>query len=203
MSGRKLTEAEIHELWDAWAPRDIAQRLSEVSAPWCVTAGWALELFTSAAARPHGDLEIAVPAAGFDEIAAALAGFDWDVVGDGLVWPYPQRLGDHFQTWLREPETGHYRVDVFREPHIGDQWVCRRDTSITLSHRDLILRTTDGIPFVIPEVALLFKAKHLRDKDEADFQNVLPAMDLARRSRLGGWLARVHPGHRWIDALAA
>lgn len=202
MGGRKLSDAEIDEHWDAWTPREIAQRLSKVDVPWCVAAGWALDLFTGDAAREHDDLEIAVPAARFDEVVAEFPGFEWDVVGDGRVWPFPEQLANHFQTWLREPSTGRYRVDVFREPHIGDRWVCRRDVSITLPYGELILRTSDGIPFVIPEVALLFKAKHLREKDETDFMNVLPTMDQTRRSRLSGWLSQVHPGHQWIEVLA-
>ena len=131
----------------------------------------------------------------------ALAGYEWDVVGDGQAWPFPQHHTDHFQTWLREPETGIYRLDVFREPSIDGRWVCRRDESITLAYDELILRTEGGVPFVIPEVALLFKAKHVRPKDEADFRNVLPVLDSVRWSRLGGWLSRVHPGHSWIGAL--
>jgi hypothetical protein len=51
-------------------------------------------------------------------------------------------------------------------------------------------------------VALLFKAKQVREKDIADFQRVLPTMDQTRRSRLIGWLTQVHPGHPWIETLA-
>jgi hypothetical protein len=202
VAGRELSDGKINTVWQAWTPTEVARRLSKVGAPWYVAAGWALELFTDAAAREHDDLEIGVPAARFDEIVAALPGFEWDVVGEGRVWPFPEELANHFQTWLREPATGCYRVDVFREPHVGDRWVCRRDVSITLPYRELILHTRDGIPYVTPEVALLFKAKHLRDKDQADFQRVLPTMDQKRRSRLSSWLSQVHPGHRWIEALA-
>lgn len=184
MSGRQLSHAEVSALWDAWTPAEVARRLSKVAAPWCVTAGWALNLFTEAATREHDDIEIAVPALRFDEIIDALPGFEWDVVGDGRIWPFPQQRAHHFQTWLRDPATGLYRLNVFREPIIAGRWVCRRDTSITLPYNELILRTADGIPYVIPEVALLFKAKHLRDKDHADFHNVLPAMDPTRRTRL-------------------
>jgi hypothetical protein len=82
---------------------------------------------------------------------------------------------------------------VFREPHVGDHWVCRRDASITLPYSELILRTSEGIPYAAPEVALLFKAKQLREKDIADLQRVLPTMDQTQRSRLIGWLTQVHP----------
>jgi hypothetical protein len=64
--------------------------------------------------------------------------------------------------------------------------VCLRDASITLPYSELILRTSEGIPYAAPEVVLLFKAKHLREKDIADFQGVLPTMDQTRRSRLIG-----------------
>ncbi|WP_202915495.1 MULTISPECIES: hypothetical protein [unclassified Mycolicibacterium] len=92
---------------------------------------------------------------------------------------------------------------MFREPHCGDQWVCRRDASITVPYNELILRTGDGIPYVIPEGVLLFKAKAPRAKDHADFSRALPVMDQSRRARLAGWLSRVHPGHAWLDALNA
>jgi hypothetical protein len=199
--GELLSDNEIDERWDAWTPAEVAQRLAAVRATWCVAGGWALDLFVGELTREHDDIEIAVPAARFDEVVAALPGHEWDVVGDARVWPYPEQLAKQFQTWLREPATGTYRLDVFREPHVREHWVCRRDRSITLPYAELIRRTGDGTPYVIPEVALLFKAKHLRDKDEADFARVLPALQSAHRSRLRGWLSRVHPGHRWIDAL--
>jgi hypothetical protein len=126
------------------------------------------------------DLEIAVPAARFGEVAAAFPGFDWDVVGDGRIWPFPDQSVDHHQTWLRDPATGRYRIDVLREPHVGGLWVCRRDPSITLRYGELI-RRSEGIPYATPEVALLFKAKHVREKDEADFQRVLPKMNQTQR----------------------
>jgi hypothetical protein len=201
MSGRELAEGEINERWEPWTPSEVAQRMSTVAVPWYVAAGWALELFTCDAAREHHDLEIAVPAIRFGEVMAAFPGFEWDIVGDGQVWPFPEQLANHHQTWLREPETGRYRIDVFREPHVGDHWVCRRDALITLPYSELILHTSEGIPYAAPEVALLFKAKHLREKDVADFQRVLPTMDRTRRSRLIGWLTHVHPGHPWIEPL--
>lgn len=203
MSRRELSPAEITGLWNAWTPAEVSRRLSSVVAPWCVTAGWALDLFTEGAKREHEDIEIAVPASRFGEIQEALLDFEWDVVGDGRVWPFPEQRDTHFQTWLREPATGIYRIDVFREPTIAGRWVCRRDTSITLPYEQVILRNQDGIPYVIPEVALLFKAKHLRDKDQTDFRNVLPAMDPTRRARLHKWLSQVHPGHPWIETLDA
>jgi hypothetical protein len=48
---------------------------------------------------------------------------------------------------------------------------------------------------------LLFKAKHARPTDQADFDGTIPRMTSAQRATLAGLLARVHPGHRWLADL--
>lgn len=124
------------------------------------------------------------------------------MAGDGRLWPFAD-VGDHpdlHQTWCRDPATGRYHLDVFREPHDGDLWVCRRDPSITLPYDELI-RVRDGIPYVIPEVALLFKAHRTADKDEDDFRRVAPRLADDARTRLIGWVARLYPDHPWLDQL--
>lgn len=55
----------------------------------------------------------------------------------------------------------------------------------------------------MPELVLLFKAKAARPKDRADFDGVLPLLDRRRRDALAGWLRLVHPGHPWVERLAA
>ncbi|CDO27449.1 nucleotidyltransferase domain-containing protein [Mycolicibacterium porcinum] len=203
-AGRPISADETDQLWDPWTPAEVARRLAGVDAPWCVAAGWAIDLYLGDPPRPHTDIEIAVPRRDFPQITAALDGFDWDVAGGGRLWPYPD-VSDHpglHQTWCREPATGRYRLDVFREPHDGDQWVYRRDPSITLPYDELI-RVRDGIPYVIPEVALLFKAHRTAPKDESDFHRVAPRLEGNARTRLTGWLARLYPDHSWLARLRA
>jgi hypothetical protein len=65
----------------------------------------------------------------------------------------------------------------------------------------LIERTGDGIPYMRPDVVLLFKAKHAREKDERDFALAAPRLGAERRSNLRRWLALVHPGHDWLARL--
>jgi hypothetical protein len=188
--------------WDAWQPLEIAERLRGVDVPWCVAAGWALDLFRGEATREHEDLEIAVPIARFHAIRARLADFDIEVVGSGHRWPLDSEAFDVMhQTWVRDRDTGIYRLDIFREPHDGDTWICRRDETIRFPYDQIIVTTPAGVPYLIPEIVLLFKAKHRRPKDQADFAGVLPLLDLARREWLATALERVHPGHPWLAEL--
>jgi hypothetical protein len=93
-----------------------------------------------------------------------------------------------------------WRFDVFREPHQGDTWICRRDESIRRPYPEIVGVTADGVPYLVPEVCLLFKAKAVRDKDRADFEITLPRMSAMQRAWLHPAPERVHPGHDWISA---
>jgi hypothetical protein len=147
-----------------------------------------------------------VPNSRFDEFADALRGFELFVItGPGRALPLAHargRLGGTHQTWVREPTTGSWRLDVFREPSDGDTWICRRDPSIRLPY-DRLIEWTDGrIPYARPEVVLLFKAKRPdEDKNRDDFRAVLPRLEPERRRWLSEALERVHPGHPWVAEL--
>jgi len=192
------------DAWDAWHPEEIARRLTGVSIPWYVAGGWAIDLFLGHERRAHDDLEIAVPHDRFGEIATALPDLDFFIVGSGTAWPLEQP-GDifetHHQTWGRDPASGKWRLDIFREPSDGEDWICRRDASIRLPYDQLIARTTDGILYGRPEIILLFKAKGSRPKDEADFAAALPRIDAPARHWLRDALALIHPEHHWIAML--
>jgi hypothetical protein len=57
------------------------------------------------------------------------------------------------------------------------------------------------IPYLAPEIQLLYKAKGRRPKDEADFMHTLPALDRERRQWLRNALTMAHPRHPWLDLL--
>ncbi|MFB7126513.1 nucleotidyltransferase domain-containing protein [Kitasatospora sp. NPDC056273] len=205
--GVELSPDEIEALparWSScWTPGEVAQRLAGIGTPWYVAAGWALDLFRGRRTRAHGDIEIGIPAAGFPEVRDRFPGYAFDAAGSGRIWAdaAPEALAAVHQTWLRDQATGDYLLDVFREPHDGDTWICRRDETIRLPYREIIHHTRDGIPYLAPELVLLFKAKHVREKDQSDFDATVPHLTPAQRETLTGLLTRVHPGHPWLADL--
>ncbi|MFE4261903.1 nucleotidyltransferase domain-containing protein [Streptomyces sp. NPDC056883] len=201
--GVEITQAEAEARWaHAWTPAEVAARLVGVRAPWYVAGGWAVDLFTGGPPRPHGDLEIAVPAGSFPEIRARFPEFGFDVVAYDRLWEFtPEASALGHQTWLRDPASGNFLVDVFREPHDGETWIYRRDPSVRLPYTAVVCRTPDGIPYLAPELALLFKAKAVRPKDQQDFARALPLLDEARRTTLAELVEREHPGHAWLADL--
>ena len=180
---------ECRRRWDPWTPAEVHDRLEAVTAPWGVVGGWAIDLHLGVVTREHDDIEIGVPAASVPEVADALAGFEWDIVGDGRIWPYPAYLDRFHQTWLRDPSTGRYHLDVFREPGDGEVWYFRRDpSSITLAYADVYTRTAAGIPHLVPELVLLFKACDVQPKDQDDFDPCFRHLvTIGGRDSVDGW----------------
>lgn len=192
------------DAWQPWHPAAFAERLAGLPVPWCVAGGWALDVFRGRQTRDHSDVEIAVPGARFAEVAERFPELEFHVPLDGRLVPAgPDALAAGHQTWALDRAAACWRFDVFREPHDGDDvWICRRDDRIRRPYRELIRHDASGLPFMAPEVVLLFKAKARRDKDSADFGGTLPLLDAGARQWLADALTLVHPDHPWRAAVA-
>ena len=125
------------------------------------------------------------PGWGFPVIRAALADLEFHVAGVGRLWPLDRRAFDAtHQTCGHDPATGSYRLDVFREPRRDGTWRCRRDCSIQRRYSTLILRSAEGIPYLAPEIVLLFKARHCQFKDHDDLATAALLLTAPQRTWL-------------------
>jgi Aminoglycoside-2''-adenylyltransferase len=174
--------------------------LEETEVPWYVAAGWAIDLYLGGDHREHEDLEIAVPNDRLDEIVAAFPELEFCVITDPQeatpLEDARDRLNDTHQTWAREPESGLWRFDVFREPSDGDTWLCRRDKTIRLPYERVIERTDDGIPYCRPEIALLFR-RSIQCETGIRATSKPPCHD-SGRSEGNGWRKRSRESTRAI-----
>lgn len=188
------------DAWDPWLPDQVAEALDSMPVPWAVAGGWAVDLHLGETTRPHADIEIAVARSDMEVVATWLTDLDWFAVGDGRAWPIAEAPEGLHQAWGRD-ESGRWRLDVFREAWEAGTWIFRRDSRIRRPLADAVELSRDGIPYLAPELVLLFKAKAGRAKDEADFALVLPTLAPDRIRWLQQALRIVHPGHDWIRRL--
>jgi hypothetical protein len=92
-------------------------------------------------------------------------------------------------------------VGFLLEQSTTGRWVFRRHPAVRRPLAEVGTTTSDGVAVVRPEVALLFKAKGPRFKDQRDFDRVLPHLDEATRAWLASALEQAHPGHTWRGRL--
>jgi hypothetical protein len=81
--------------------------------------------------------------------------------------------------------------------------VYRRDARIRREIQKAILKTNDGVPFLCPEIALLYKSKNPRPKDEKDFRNTYEHMNIEQKQWLQESLKLIYIEHPWIEILSS
>lgn len=192
------------DAWKPWSPKELFARLGGSDTDWYVVGGWALDLWHGKPTRAHEDLEFSVPVSQAQRYRGILSDLEFFTVRDGKFDYLPldeTPSMDAWQHWGADIGAGCWRVDMMVDPGSRDLWVYKRDPSFTLPRAVAIRATACGIPYLAPHIVLLFKARHAREKDHADFRNALPRLDSSEKSSLCRWLEVLHPGHSWIQAL--
>lgn len=192
------------EAWDAWHPAELAQRLAGVDRPWCVVGGWALDLWHGRETREHHDLEFTVLREDLDRFRRVLTGMAFYTVNAGVFGVLREEAepdSSISQIWCWDIAAARWRVDMMIEPGTPGTWICKRDHAITRPRGEIVGHSTEDVPYLGPSAILLLKAKHQRPKDEADFDIALPLLDVSEKSWLKDCLARLYPGHAWIERL--
>ena len=189
--------------WLAISPPEAAAWLAPLSAPWWFAGGWALALHAGAQSRPHGDLDVGIlrrdareVLAEFSswEICEAAAGVLTPLARGGLPRPSVNSL------WCRPAGAEEWLLEFLLDEAIEDDWVFRRQPNIRRRLSSIVRRTPHALPYLAPEIQLLYKSRNPRMQDEADFRLIAPRLDAPARAWLNEALARTDPGHAWISS---
>lgn len=195
--------------WQPWLPQEVASFFFALSVPWWIAGGWALDLFLGSQTRDHEDIDIEFQRRDQQAIRTLLGEWDAQEAHPELDpnWPFREwELGRDLSSgvhdiWCRLNKDAPWALQLMVADVIDDQWVFRRDARIRRPFASIGRRTDDDIPYVAPEIQLLYKAKGFRPKDEADFARTIPYLDGESRQWLAQALALAHPGHPWLVQL--
>lgn len=173
---------------------------------WCVAGGWAVDFFLGRQSRPHEDLEVVVLRSEHGLLFERVKAFRPRKIFSGepprfVPWEGGEIESEVIQ--LRLDPVGESEFDLLLTPSEDGLWICRRDEAIRLPLTSVSGTTALGLPYLAPEIVLLFKAKYVREKDQADFEAALPALSAEAREWLRNSLTKVHPGHEWLTRLHA
>jgi len=190
--------------WLPWSVNEVAALFAGTAFSWWIAGGWAIDLFVGRQTRLHSDIDVVALRRDQLAVQAALSGWDLHVADPpGTLRP-----------WQRGEELPVAVNDIWCRPHAdspwvlqlmlaecdreGRRWVFRRDPRISRPVSQLGQRTSDGVPYLTPEVQLLYKAKGRRPKDEQDFESAWPLLTPAALRWLVSRLEMSEPGHPWV-----
>jgi hypothetical protein len=177
--------------------------MRDFDAPWFIAGGWALDLFRGSISRPHADVEIALFREDQHALRRHLAGWEFEKVDGGSRsrWSVDEWLAVPIHELHGSAGPGSWQLEFLLNERAGSQWVYRRNGAVRYPAREVGLRSADGIPFLRPEIVLLYKAKARRPIDEQDFQVVRRALGATERAWLREALEVCHPDHDWLGML--
>ena len=190
--------------WEPLSPQQVAELLRGIDVPWWIAGGWALDLFGGRQTRAHEDIEISVFRGDEVKIRERLKGWEFFVANDGTLTPlvgtapFPSHA---HELWCRERGRETWQLEILIEEREGGRWFYRRNARIGVNAKDVGRFTSDGIPYIRPDIQLLYKSKGGRAIDESDLLSILPRLDVAQRATLSAWISAGDPTHRWIERL--
>jgi hypothetical protein len=193
---------------EGFAPlRRVAEELRTMPVAWHVCGGWALDLFMCQVTRVHLDVDVVVSRTDQHVLREHMTARGWTLLtpSDGRIQPWPLYMS------LEPPR---HQVHAFRHSAFvdflladvdGGVWRYRREPTIIRDAGRMGLRSEEGIPFLAPELVLLFKSKNTsgkeRKNDQTDFERTYTTLEPERRAWLRWALTAVEPSHGWIARL--
>ncbi|TDD50208.1 hypothetical protein E1263_31205 [Kribbella antibiotica] len=197
----ELAFQRLYGPWKQSTPADAMAVLRGYGGEWWIAGGWALDAFTGVR-REHEDVDVSLWRRDIEQLRLYLREtYDlWSNDG-GRLQPLtdnrPEQPEQADQIWLRRHALAPWEFDVVVNPDRDGRWVFRRDPALDYALEDITWQAADGIRYLNPEMALAYKAKLARPKDELDFAAALPLLSAEQRVWLADMIDHLHPGHPW------
>lgn len=186
---------------------EVARLFSGFPGPWFIAGGWAIDLFLARTTRLHRDVDIAVLRRDHLAFRQHLTGWSFrtaDPRRPGRLTPW--RAGETLEQRIHEVHLSRLhgaprRLEVLLDESSGNEWLYRRNPQIRYPLDTFGLRSPGGIPYLAPEIVLLYKAKSPGLRDDADLRETRGRLRGARRAWLRRAIETSHPNSPWLALL--
>ena len=126
-----------------------------------------------------------------------LPGWDIEIASSGVLTPWKASalLAEASQNnlWCRKGPGQPWCIDITIGEGDREFWIFRRDPTIRIPWPEAVLRSDQEVPYLAPDLQLLFKSKNPRPKDDLDASEAIPLLKSVARSRLRRLLPEDHP----------
>jgi Aminoglycoside-2''-adenylyltransferase len=192
--------------WEPLDPHDLARLLSSFERPWWICGGWALDLFLDRETRRHDDLDVALLRRDQVELRDHLGGWDlrYATPGHTLEAWDGRRLDPPIHgIWARRSvgAAAPWTCEFLLNEEKGGHWVYGRNDAVTRA-LDEVGMQRNGVPFLRPEIVLLYKSSERCPKNDSDFAAVEPYLSQAASLWLHRALKACDPQHPWLARLS-
>jgi len=190
--------------WSEWHPKEAARVLAAASATWWIAGGWAIDLFCGTTTRQHTDLDVGILRTEVSSLLQAISTWQVYEARDGRLThldsgQIPRR--DVHCLWCRPTSADPWAIELMLDEGHPEVWIYRRDARVRSPMSEVVRQSADGLPYLAPEIQLLYKSKVPRSRDEVDFGNSWRLLSLDARRCLHDAIRLADPSHNWLTFL--
>src|SRR5215470_10933820 len=182
--------------WEPMSPSEVAEIFARCPARWWIAGGYAIELAVGRPVREHGDIDVLLLRP--DQLAVLRALPHWQWPGSRPAWQPPSLRTSR----TAADQRARHLVPARPRPAMADPGhagrILRQRLGVPArpahpaANCQPRVTAADGIPYLAPDVQLLYKAKALRRTDELDFAAALTVLTDPQRQWLSHALSLVH-----------
>ncbi|MDI7744197.1 hypothetical protein QMK38_19480 [Lysinibacillus fusiformis] len=182
--------------------QSVTSLMARFDKTWFIAGGWAIDLFIGKETREHKDLEIALFRKDQLYLKTYLTEWDFKKVIKGEFYNWENEFLElpiheiHAANKLNGDE-----IEILLNETNDSDWEFRRDLRISSPLNTVWSYSETGIPYLNPEIVLLYKAKNTREKDHQDFHTIKDYLNKEKRQWLRNALELHEPEHKWIQFL--
>ena len=205
----EMDDEEFFRWYGTWEPLDpqgVAALMAGFPRPWWLVGGWSIDAFTGVP-REHEDVDLSILGCDVPYLRHHL-GADWCLWSNesGTLRPlndrFPELLAPDCQVWIRRDAASPWVIDLPITPDRDGLWTSKRWPEHVVPVEEATWVAADGIRYSNPEIALHYKARSRRPKDERDLDLSWPLLSREQRSwLLGAIRATEGPDHPWLRRL--
>jgi hypothetical protein len=191
--------------WEEFDPSRLLEVMRGFAAPWWIAGGWALDLWLGRETRTHQDVDLAILRGDQHKLYDTLHHWElyYATTDHRLLqlrpgqWLEPPLHG----VWARPAPDAPWLCEFLLNEHEGAYWLYRRNPMVRMPLAEMGSVISGGIPILVPEIVLLYKAHEGTEKDEADFRAVLPHLSPSAVAWLVQALEETTSEHPWTAQL--
>ena len=208
--------------------------LKNINIDYAICGGSAIDLFVGRKTRPHKDLDVAVFLEDRDKIVQYMLEMGWDIYepcGSGYlhkITSVKDQMRIKTNIWCVKPSSSHYHftdhgnnmyavqqdgleqegldfIEFLFNKREDGHFLYSRNNNIRKDMGKAVLLTETKIPYLAPEIVLLYKSTALYNYEyKQDFDVALIKMNSEDREWLKSSLVCIFPdGHEWISRIDA
>lgn len=192
-------------IWNPLTPKEVKTIFKDTDFRWWIAGGYTLEAFVGFSYRHHSDIDVLLLREETKDLMYQLT--DWELYlasppGNLKEWdhrePLPPTVTD---IWVKEKGQSIWSFQIMINDSKNNQFIYKRDPSILFDIEKFTWKAKDEIPFLAPELQLLYKAKDRREKDDLDFQQCMSLMAEDKRKWLIEKITKCFSSeHPWVIA---